>query len=140
MTTSWLRLAGTTSVPALVLALAACGGNPWDPDKLTPEFGTDWNSGSIALNSVTLEAGITANYASQDEADAAAVSTCGGGACVTVLRFSGAGVCGAIARATNRAVGVGSGGSLDAARNQALAQCVAHGGLDCAVGLSMCND
>jgi hypothetical protein len=123
-----------------VLALAACGGAFSDPDKWTPDFGFEGHAGSIALNTVTLEAGITVNYPTQDEADAAAISTCGGGACITVLRFSGERVCGALARATNRAVGVGSGGSLDAARSQALAQCAAQGGLDCAVGLSKCND
>lgn len=134
------RPVGVAVLSAWVLALAACGGSPLDPEDITPDFSFDWHSGSIALNAVTLEAGITANRPSQDEADAAAISTCGGAACTTVLRFSGAGVCGAIARATSRAVGVGSGGSLDVARSQALAQCAAQGGADCAVVLSACND
>jgi Domain of unknown function (DUF4189) len=124
----------------LVVVLAACGGSPLDPDKFTPDFSLDWHSGSIALNPVTFEAGITANYPSQDEADAAAITTCGGAACSTVLRFSGAGVCGALARSTDRHVGVATGGSLDAARSQATAQCTARGGTDCAAGVSMCND
>ncbi len=135
-----VRVVEGAALSACVLALAACGGSFSDPDKWTPDFGFEWHSGSIALNTVTLEAGITANYPSQDEADAAAISTCGGAPCTTVLRFSGERVCGALARATNRAVGVGSGGSLDAARSQAVAQCAAQGGLDCAVVLSKCND
>lgn len=135
-----LRLRALSAVGSCALAVAGCGGYPLDPDKWTPDYGFEWHSGSIALNTVTLDAGITVNYPTQEEADAAAISTCGGSACVTVLRFSGERVCGALARATNRAVGVGSGGSLDAARSQALAQCAAQGGLDCAVGLSKCND
>ncbi len=127
------------SLSVLVLALAACG-YPVDPDKWMPDFSFDWSSGSIALNAVTMQAGLTANRPSQEEADAAAISTCGGAPCATVLRFSGKGVCGALASASNRAYGVSMGASLDTARSQALAQCSTRGGLDCIVGLSACND
>jgi Domain of unknown function (DUF4189) len=135
------RAGPTRATFALVAAvLVGCGGTTADPDKWLPDLDLDWHFGSIALNAETRESAITANYPSQNEADAKAIQTCGGSGCTTILRFSGEGVCGALAHAPNNAFGVGTSASLDAAQMQALGQCRARGGVDCASGLSACND
>lgn len=117
-------------------ALAGCGGYlpGLDPDDL---FG--WFYGSVALNPETFAIAITANLASQETADEKAVQTCGSTVCTVVLRYSGQGSCGAIARGSNWTYGVGTGSSIQDAQGQALQQCLAKGGLDCKPGLADCN-
>ena len=94
--------------------------------------------GSIAINSVTRAAGITARYGSQADANSNAINKCGTG-CATVLEFSGSGQCGAVARGTDFALGWSSADSQSKAESSALAKCTSAGGMSCTVQLSMCN-
>jgi hypothetical protein len=118
--------------------LAGCGGGylpGLDPDELF-----DWHYGSVALNPETFAIAITANQPSQETSDQKAVQTCGSAACAVVLRYSGAGSCGAIARGSNWTYGVGTGASVQDAQAQAVQQCQQKGGLDCRPGLADCHD
>jgi hypothetical protein len=139
MTPSCARPTQAT-VALVVTVLVGCGGTTADPDKWMPDLDLDWHFGSIALNAETRDSAVTANYPSQNEADAKAIQTCGGTGCTTILRFSGDGVYGALAHASNNVFAVGTGASLDAAQMQALGQCRAQGGVECVPGLSTCND
>jgi hypothetical protein len=118
--------------------MASCG-YPIDPDKWTPDFGIHGDHGAIAYDAQAFSAALTARYLTQDEADDAALQRCGAG-CVIVLRFEGAGQCGAIAGGSNRIAGVGSGMPQADAESAALEQCSSQGGVECAVRLVGCND
>ena len=108
-------------------ALSGCGGGGEDVNYF----------GAIAVNSLTRAAGISANYTSQNEANARANSECGPG-CSVVATF-GNGMCGALARGTDFAVGYSVASSKSQAESNALSQCRSVGGISCAVRLSECN-
>jgi hypothetical protein len=121
-----------------VLLFAGCG-YPTDPDKWMPDFGIQGEHGAIALNEADMVGAITARYLSQEEADSQALLLCGRG-CEIVLRFEGAGQCGALASSANKHWGVGSGNSLLAATTAAMDQCSSSGGAECVVELQGCNE
>ena len=110
-----------------VTSLSGCGGGGEDVDYY----------GAISVNSLTRAAGISANYTSQNEANARANSECGSG-CSVVATF-GNGMCGALARGTDFAVGYAVASSKSQAESNALSQCRSGGGISCAVRLSACN-
>jgi threonine dehydrogenase-like Zn-dependent dehydrogenase len=116
---NWLVVASTG------LVLAACGGGGDDP---TPH-------GAIALNATKPAALIVTNFISQETANSAAVTRCGGEGCVVVFEFSGKGSCGALATGGGSALvwGVGGGSTQAEAEAGALAQCNAKGGRSCAI-------
>lgn len=130
---------GFASIGVAFAMLVGCGGGGYIPG-LDPDDLFDWFYGSIALNPDNLAIAITANQPSQETSDAKAVETCGGGACLIVLRYSGKDACAAIARATNKKYGVGEGSSKSSAMSKALDECQAQGGQDCEPGLAECND
>jgi len=107
-------------VLAAVAALSACGGSGSGSDP-TPK-------GAIAINPSTGFGAISVNHTSQPEANSRVVDACGGGAvCLVALQFSGHGRCGSIAWSA-WGWGVGSGGSQEAADQNAVASCVERGG------------
>jgi hypothetical protein len=108
-------------------ALSGCGGGGEDVDYF----------GAIAVNSLTRAAGISANYTSQNEANARANSECGSG-CSVVATF-GNGMCGALARGSDFAVGYAVASTKSQAESNAQSQCRSVGGISCAVRLSECN-
>jgi len=118
--------------------LASCG-YPIDPDKWVPDFGIHGDHGATAVNAADMVGSLTARYLSQDEADAQALQLCGKG-CKIVLRFEGAGTCGALASSSNKSYGVGSGATASAAAAIATEQCGSSGGDGCIVKLQGCND
>ena len=75
------------------VTLSGCGGGGEDVDYF----------GAIAVNSLTRAAGISANYTNQNEANVRAGIECGSG-CSVVATF-GNGMCGALSRGTDGAVG-----------------------------------
>jgi hypothetical protein len=111
----------------VVAALAACGGGGEDVDYF----------GAISVNSLTRAAGISANYTSQNEANLRASAECGSG-CSVVATF-GNGMCGALARGADGAVGYSVASSRSQAESNALSQCRSVGGISCVVRLSECN-
>jgi hypothetical protein len=108
-------------------ALSGCGGGGEDVDYF----------GAIAVNSLTRAAGISANYTSQNEANARANSECGSG-CSVVATF-GNGMCGALARGSDFAVGYAVASTKSQAESNAQSQCRSVGGISCVVRLSECN-
>ena len=109
------------------VTLSGCGGGGEDVDYF----------GAIAVNSLTRAAGISANYTSQNEANVRAGIECGSG-CSVVATF-GNGMCGALSRGTDGAVGYAVASSRSQAEANALSQCRSVGGISCAVRLSECN-
>jgi hypothetical protein len=107
--------------------LSGCGGGGEDVDYF----------GAISVNSLTRAAGISANYTSQNEANVRASAECGSG-CSVVATF-GNGMCGALARGADGAVGYAVATSRSQAESNALSQCRSVGGISCAVRLSECN-
>jgi hypothetical protein len=107
--------------------LSGCGGGGEDVDYF----------GAIAVNSLTRAAGISANYTSQNEANARANSECGSG-CSVVATF-GNGMCGALARGSDFAVGYAVASTKSQAESNAQSQCRSVGGISCVVRLSECN-
>ncbi len=93
--------------------------------------------GAIAVNSLTRAAGISANYTSQNEANARANGECGSG-CSVVATF-GNGMCGALARGSDFSVGYAVASAKSQAESSALSQCRSVGGISCVVRLSECN-
>lgn len=124
--TRLMKLLGTVALAAG--ALTACGGGS-DP---TPY-------GSVAWDAARPSAAITINYVTQEQANAAAVERCGGGACAVVLEFAGKGSCGAlsIGSGTPLVAGVGKGASQAEAESAATADCSAKGGGSCSVPSSL---
>jgi hypothetical protein len=119
------RLAALSALAAA--ALSGCGGGGEDVDYF----------GAIAVNSLTRAAGISANYTSQNEANARANSECGSG-CSVVATF-GNGMCGALARGSDFAVGYAVASTKSQAESNAQSQCRSVGGISCVVRLSECN-
>lgn len=109
------------------VTLSGCGGGGEDVDYF----------GAIAVNSLTRAAGISANYTSQNEANVRAGIECGSG-CSVVATF-GNGMCGALSRGTDGAVGYAVASSRSQAEANALSQCRSVGGISCVVRLSECN-
>jgi hypothetical protein len=114
--------------------VSACGGGE--------EGGFDFiplpTYGSIAINKQNGRAAITANYASQKEANREAISTCGID-CEIAMEF-GSNLCGALARAGNEPTfGWASDTRLSDAKSKALNQCSQSGGKQCSVVLDKCN-
>jgi hypothetical protein len=109
------------------VTLSGCGGGGEDVDYF----------GAIAVNSLTRAAGISANYTSQNEANVRAGIECGSG-CSVVATF-GKGMCGALSRGTDGAVGYAVASSRSQAEANPLSQCRSVGGISCAVRLSECN-
>lgn len=132
---TWARLISCTTVAAGLLG--GCG-YPVDLERWIPDFGFTGDHGAIALNATDMVGALTARYPSQDEADARALKLCGQG-CSIVLRFEGAGTCGALASDSETHFGVGTGVTPDSAAAAALGQCRDAGGSACAVGLQGCN-
>ena len=119
------RLAALSALAAA--ALSGFGGGGEDVDYF----------GAIAVNSLTRAAGISANYTSQNEANARANSECGSG-CSVVATF-GNGMCGALARGSDFAVGYAVASTKSQAESNAQSQCRSVGGISCVVRLSECN-
>ena len=109
------------------VTLSGCGGGGEDVDYF----------GAIAVNTLTRAAGISANYTNQNEANVRAGIECGSG-CSVVATF-GNGMCGALSRGTDGAVGYAVASSRSQAEANALSQCRSVGGISCAVRLSECN-
>jgi hypothetical protein len=94
--------------------------------------------GAVAINPQTKAGGITARYAKQSEADLEAAKLCGLINCNIVLRFD-TGLCAALARGSNGALGWASDRSNSDARQLATNQCQINGGTECVVLLNECN-
>lgn len=111
------------------LALTACGGGS---DTPTPY-------GAIALDAAKPAALIVSNFISQEKANAAAVSRCGGDGCTVIFEFSGSGSCGALATGGGSALvwGVSGGATQAAAEAGALESCTAKGGVACSIPASI---
>ena len=124
--TRLMKLLGTLAVAAG--ALTACGGGS-DP---TPY-------GSVAWDASRPSAAITINYVTQEQANAAALERCGGGACAVALEFSGKGSCGAIAVGSGSPLvaGGGKGASQGEAEAAAVSDCGAKGGGACSIPSSL---
>jgi hypothetical protein len=93
--------------------------------------------GSLAVNSVTKAAGISAQWESQAKANNTALSQCGAG-CAVVMEF-GNGQCAALARGSNMAMGWSTGSSKADASQKAVSQCQTYSGIGCVVLLAECN-
>ncbi len=94
--------------------------------------------GAVAINPETKAGGITARYTRQSEADLEASKLCGLVNCNVVLRFD-TGLCAAVARGSNFALGWASDRSNSDARQSAINQCQINGGTACEVLLNECN-
>lgn len=105
--------------------LTACGGGSSDP---TPYGAIAWDGGRPS-------AAIVVNFASQGQANTAAVERCGGGACAVIHEFSGKGSCGALAvgGGSSLVTGVATGTSKESAEAAAIDACTANGGRSCSV-------
>lgn len=120
----------------ILVGLSSCGGGGEDGGDAI-DYYTPPSYGSIAINSTTKAAGITANYGSQSDANSQAKNSCGAG-CTTALEF-GSFMCGALARGTNGVIGWASNGSKSNAESTSVSQCTSRGGAGCGVLLSECN-
>jgi len=119
----------------ITVIVSGCGGGGTEDSfvYIPPSYG------SIAINSVTGAAGISANYSSQNEANNAALGYCGVINCQTALQF-GSNMCGALARANNRVIfGWASNSNLSDAKANSITQCINANGIGCAVILDKCN-
>ena len=125
--TRLMKLLGITAVAAG--ALAACGGGNSDP---TPY-------GSIAWDGGRPSAAIVVNFASQEQANTAAIERCGGGGCIVIHEFAGKGTCGALAVGGGLALvtGVASGSTQAAAEAAEVDSCNGKGGGVCSVPSSL---
>jgi hypothetical protein len=94
--------------------------------------------GAVSINPDTKAGGITARYTRQSEADLEASKLCGIINCNVVLRFD-TGLCAAVARGSNFALGWASDRSNSDARQSAINQCQINGGTACEVLLNECN-
>jgi hypothetical protein len=105
--------------------LTACGGGSSDP---TPYGAIAWDGGRPS-------AAIVINFASQAQANTAAVERCGAGACAVIHEFSGKGSCGALAvgGGASLVTGVATGATKESAEAAAIEVCTANGGRTCAV-------
>jgi Domain of unknown function (DUF4189) len=121
--TRLLKFLGIAAVAAG--ALTACGGGNSDP---TPYGAIAWDGGRPS-------AAIVVNFASQEQANTAAVERCGGGGCIVIHEFSGKGSCGALAvgGGLSLVTGVASGTSQGAAETAAVESCNAKGGGVCSI-------
>jgi hypothetical protein len=119
-----------------IFTLLGCGGGEGDyGDFYIPE--PDYY-GAVAINPQTKAGGITARYAKQSEADFEASKLCGFINCNIVLRFD-TGLCAAVSRGSNMALGWASDRSNSDARQKATNQCQINGGTDCQILLNECN-
>jgi hypothetical protein len=118
-----------------VFTLLGCGGGGDIGGLYVPE--PDYY-GAVAINPQTKAGGITARYTKQSEADFEASKLCGIINCNIVLRFD-TGLCAAVARSSNMALGWASDRSNSDARQKATNQCQVNGGTDCQVLLNECN-
>lgn len=116
-------------------SLFGCGGGGDEGGFLVPE--PDYY-GAVAINQQTKAGGITARYRGQSEADFEASRLCGLINCSIVLRFD-TGLCAAVARGSNLALGWASDRSNTDARQKAINQCQGGGGTDCQIALNECN-
>lgn len=119
----------------ITVIVSGCGGGGTEDGfvYIPPSFG------SIAINSVTGAAGISANYSSQNEANNAALGQCGVINCQTAIQF-GSNMCGALARATNGVIfGWATNSSSAGAKANSITQCINRNGVGCAVVLDQCN-
>ena len=118
-----------------ILTLFGCGGGGdlGGIFTLPPSY-----YGAIAINPQTKAAGITVRYTKQSEADLEAAKLCGLINCNVVLRFD-TGLCGALARGSNGALGWASDRSNSDSRQSATNQCQINGGTACEVILNECN-
>lgn len=120
---------------ASVTMLTACGGGGDSGGlfDLEPDY-----YGAVAINPQTKAGGITARYSRQSSADSEAINQCGIINCNIVLRFD-TGLCAAVARGSNLALGWASDRSNSDARQSAINQCQINGGTACEVLLNQCN-
>ena len=130
-----MRILKLFSALLFVLALFGCGGGGDLGGIFTPPPSY---YGSIAINPQTKAGGITARYTSQSEADLEAAKLCGLINCNIVLRFD-TGLCAALARGSNGALGWASDRSNSDSRQSAINQCQINGGTACEVLLNECN-
>lgn len=121
--TRLLKFLGITALTAATLA--ACGGGSSDP---TPYGAIAWDGGRPS-------AAIVVNYASQGQANTAAVERCGGAGCAVIHEFSGKGSCGALAvgGGSSLVIGVATGATKEAAEAAAIGDCNGKGGRACSV-------
>ena len=124
----WTSVKTCALIASAVAVLAACGGS----DDPTPY-------GAIAIDESKPAALIVKNFYTQQQADDAAVSRCGGGACAVVWQFAGKGTCAALASGGGKGFvwGVASGSSQAEAEANALASCNAKGGVGCVIPSSI---
>jgi Domain of unknown function (DUF4189) len=122
-----LKLLGAVSMS--LGALAACGGGNSDP---TPYGAIAWDGGRPS-------AAIVVHFASQPQANAAAIKRCGGDGCAVIHEFSGKGSCAALAvgGGSPLVTGVASGASQGAAEAAAVEACSAKGGRICTIPNSL---
>jgi hypothetical protein len=118
-----------------MFVLLGCGGEGDYGDFYFPE--PDYY-GAVAINPQTKAGAITARYKKQSEADLEAAKLCGFINCNIVLRFD-TGLCAAVARSSNLAIGWASDRSNSDARQKATNQCQINGGTDCQILLNECN-
>jgi hypothetical protein len=99
-----------------------------------PAFG----AGSIAYSASARASGAASNYPKQSDADAAAKSECGDATCNVVVQFTDS--CGALAAdPASHASAAATGGTVGAARTNALARCNAIPGSSCQVVITKCD-
>jgi hypothetical protein len=125
--TTIFKLLGIAAVAAG--ALAACGGGNSEPTPF----------GAIAWEPSRPSAAIVVSFATQAQANAAAIERCGGGACTVLQEFSGKGSCAALAVGGGEPLvtGVATGGTQAAAEASAVEACNAKGGRVCAIPSSL---
>jgi threonine dehydrogenase-like Zn-dependent dehydrogenase len=125
----WKSVKAWVLVACSGLLLAACGGGSDGPKPY----------GAIALNAAAPSALIVTNFISQDKANAAAVTRCGGDGCVVIYEFSGSGTCAALATGGGGSLvyGVAGGSTQAEAEAGALASCNAKGGVGCSIPTSI---
>lgn len=111
------------------LVLTACGGNSDTPKPF----------GAIALNASSPSAIIVSNFISQQQANVAAVTRCGGEGCVVIQEFAGKGSCAALATGGGSALvwGTATAATQADAEAGAVQACSAKGGVGCAVPASI---
>ena len=116
-------------VAAAGLVLTACGGGSDSPKPY----------GAIAFNASAPSATIVSNFISQEKANVAAVTRCGGDGCVVIQEFSGKGSCAALATGGGSALvwGTASAATQADAEAGALQACTSKGGVSCSIPASI---
>jgi hypothetical protein len=130
---TWRRFLVGLGVAIVIASSLSCSGSPAEPTpapaaKTPPACSVRlWacatsGYGSIAYSTSTGASGISYNYATRSEADAAAIGYCAKSDCAIVAWFQNS--CGAIATAPTGQMATGTGTSGDTAQAFAVGTCL----------------